>query len=103
MHKDIPVLEAPYSTSSHTFTKDPVILNDRHVPLGIRKYSGVSLNRLNYWWVWRGIPDYRVGLDRLLEHLDIENQQILLDQEYGLSVSDHYWLKPSNEDLSYKE
>lgn len=103
MHKDIPVLEAPYSTSSHTFTKEPVILNDRHVPLGIRKDGGVSLNRLNYWWVWRGIPDYRVSLDRLLKNLDVDNQQILLDKEYGLSVSDHYWLKPAKEEAGYSE
>ena len=103
MHKNVEVLEGPYSLSTHTFAKEPKVLNAKHLPIGTLKEGKLSLNRLNYWWVWRGIPDYRVALDTLLDHLGVKSAQELIDLEYGLSVSDHYWLRPANEKLSYDD
>ena len=71
MHKNVEVLEGPYSLSTHTFAKEPKVLNAKHLPIGTLKEGKLSLNRLNYWWVWRGIPDYRVALDTLLDHLGV--------------------------------
>ncbi len=103
MHKDIPVLEAPYSFREHSFAGSPAVLNKTHLPAGSLKGGEVSLNRLNHWWHWRGIPDYRVGLDRLLDNLGISSPAELLDKEYGLSVSDHYWIRSAKDNIRYDD
>ena len=103
MHKNVEVLEGPYSLSTHTFAKEPKVLNAKHLPIGTLKEGKLSLNRLNYWWVWRGIPDYRVALDTLLDHLCVKSAQELIDLEYGLSVSDHYWIREEKEHVSYAD
>ena len=93
MHKDVKVLSGEYNEEKHRFEKIVQIFSYDHLPYSVRKgENGVSLKRLDHWFRWRGIPDYRVGLNVLLDHLDISDQRDLLDKEYALSVSDHYWI-----------
>lgn len=104
MHKEIPVLSAEYEKDRIEFTKVKEILNFDHVPYSIREEGNtVSLKWLNRWFKVRGIPGYRVGLNRLLDRLGIEDQLQLLNEYYALSVSDHYWLKEENDPITYKK
>lgn len=102
MHKDIPVLSAEYDRSTSSFTKLIEIRNLDHVPYSaVKNEQEVSLKRLNHWYRWRGIPDYRLGLDRLMNRLGISDPSELLNHHYAVSVSDHYWLKEEDNNITY--
>ena len=104
MHKEIPVLSAEYDKAEIEFTKIKDIFDFNHVPYSVReKDNTVSLKKLNHWFKLRGIPGYRVGLNRLLDRLNMEDQLQLLNSWYALSVSDHYWLKAENDSVTYKK
>lgn len=102
MHKDIPVLEGNYSTESHQFTEITEVLNWKHLPIGVRKNDTASLKRLNYWYMRRSIPGYRVGLAQLLNKLSVSHPMELVEYTHAVSVSDTYWLKKENEDISWE-
>ena len=104
MHKDVKVLSGEYNEEKHRFEKIVQVFSYDHLPYSVRKgENGVSLKRLDHWFRWRGIPDYRVGLNVLLDHLDISDQRDLLDKEYALSVSDHYWIHEEKDQVSYED
>lgn len=103
MHKDKAVLSAEYSPQTHTFRKITEVHDASHYPVGTFVKGSISLDLLNDWWVWRGIPDYRVDLKRLLKRLGVANRLDLLEEEFGLSLSDHYWLRQERVNASYEE
>lgn len=103
MHKDIPVLTAVYSDVQHEFKEVVEILNESHLPIGCRKHGEVTLHRLNYWYIRRSIPGYRVGLSQLMERLQINHPMDLVEYTHAVSVSDTYWLKKENEDVTWNE
>ena len=103
MHKNIPVLSGEYDAEKASFLSIAEVISFEHVPYSAREDNTVNLKKLNHWYRWRGIPDYRLGLDRLLNRLDIEDPRELLSKHYALSVSDHYWLKEESNTKTYED
>lgn len=103
MHKDVRVLTGEYSLEKHGFTKITSIDNHAHLPIGTLKDNALSLSRLNAWFVWRGIPKYRLGLLQLQSRLGIDDPRDLLEKEYALSISDTYWIKEKDDPVSYEK
>lgn len=103
MHKDIPVLKADYSEVQHEFKDVMEILNETHLPIGCRKHGELSLHRLNYWYIRRSIPGYRVGLSQLMSRLEVSHPMDLVEYTHAVSVSDTYWLKKENENVEWKD
>ena len=103
MHKNVPVLKADYSMIHHCFTKVHEIIDSKHLPIGVCPDGEFSLQALNHWFRWRGIPGYRVGLLQLENRLNIASPMDLIDQEHALSVSDTYWLKAGNERINWSQ
>ena len=102
MHKNVAVLAGDYDSQKASFNAITEVFSYDHVPYSARENGSVSLEHLNHWLRWRGIPGYRVGLDRLLSRLEVESPRELLSKYYGLSVSDHYWLREEEEQLKGK-
>lgn len=103
MHKEKPVFSAEYDKEKIEFTKIKEIFDFDHVPYSVREADQtINLKKLNHWFILRGIPGYRVGLNRLLDRLDMDDQLQLLNSYYALSVSDHYWLKEEDKEITYK-
>ena len=103
MHKDIKVLSGDYDTYTHGFRRIRAIHEPTHIPVGVSNgMEDSDVKSLNYWLFWRGIPDYRVDVERLKRRFEVDDAKDLLEMEYALSVSDNYWLKPENEDLRYR-
>ena len=101
-HKNTDVLTGEFDHKGHQFRRVLEVMDERHLPCGVT--SGKKcLATLNNWFLGRAIPDYRVDLKRLQKRLDFEDPAELLEEEYALSVSDHYWLVPEDEDLTYEE
>lgn len=72
------------------------------MPVGITLRKGVcDRKELNDWWTDRSIPASRSGIREALETLNIGNTKMLLVRCFGLSLSDQYWIKPENSELTW--
>lgn len=103
-HKDIPVLS--FSTEDEEISDISEILSISHLPVGIslENENGKSLkSQLRTWWKGRSIPASRQNLDTALEQLGNITTDYLIEKSYGLSLSDHYWAKPEQSRLSWKD
>ncbi|MCD8095701.1 MAG: HipA domain-containing protein [Ruminococcus sp.] len=75
-----------------------------HLPVGVNvKNSIADRAALNEWWADRSIPASRSGLREALEVMGIESSLVLLTHCYGLSLSDQYWIKPSDSALRWED
>lgn len=109
MNKNTEVLSVDYNTKLGRFDRMYEIIDINYAPLILKKYYEedndglVLLRRLEEWFKGRGIPAWRDKLDLLLHRLNIETAQELLDKSFGLSLSDQYWLKPSDMNITYDD
>ena len=97
MNKNTPVLEAEYMSGVGVFTNIYALYNTDYMPYRLC----VSCVELSEWFKNRGIPSYRYRLDLLMHRLNVHAPSELLDKAFGLSLSDQYWLKPIDLDISY--
>ena len=106
MNKDTYILDAEFNEEIKTFTNIYEIKNIEYAPLVIyNKYKKEKdiLKVVNEWFKARGIPTFRDSLDLLLAKLGIDSQYDLLDESFGLSLSDQYWIKPFDSNIQYKD
>ena len=102
MHKGVPVVELTLDHSGNIASLEDVITPD-HAPVGTLVDGIVSEELVSKWWSKRSIPASRSGLRNILEVLDIPTPSYLLESSLGLSLSDHYWIKPRGSQLRYKD
>lgn len=106
MNKNAEVLIAEYDEGIKGFNKIIEIKNIEYAPLILKrsyeKDNDIRLE-LNGWFRNRGIPSWRDKLDILLSRLNVSSPEELLDKSFALSLSDQYWLKPSDSDISYDD
>lgn len=57
----------------------------------------------NDWWTERSIPASRSGIRDALEILNIVSTKMLLIRCYGLSLSDQYWIRPDESNLTWEK
>ncbi len=110
MNKNTEVLVAEYNEISKFFDKIYEVNNIDYAPYILKSfYIKDEINdtpfrtNLSEWFKGRGIPSWRDKLDLLLLRLNITAPYELLDKAFGLSLSDQYWLKPEDSDISYDD
>jgi len=108
MHKDVAVAEIELSEVSGSIRNVGTVYNVAHLPMGTvyYKYADVGtpdIDLLNAWWDGRSIPASRQGIDEVLRLLEIDAPKQLIKNAFGLSLSDHYWIKPSGADLQWSD
>ena len=101
MNKNNPVID--FETQMGTILRITDTWNEEYLPIGTRTKTGIDVKTLNHWWHGRSIPASRSGIKDALEELGIPNTKALLLRCYGLSLSDQYWVKPQNTDLSWRD
>ena len=102
MHKDIPVADLTLDEATGSIQRIDVLLHGEHLPVGVSVRHGVADRAaLNEWWEDRSIPASRSGLREALETLGVASSKLLLTRCYGLSLSDHYWIKPAGSELTW--
>ncbi len=69
------------------------------LPLGGRK----SPDELRGWWQRRAVPVSQGIVQRYLEQMGLPTPQAYLVRNLGLSLSDHYWVKPVDAALSWSD
>jgi hypothetical protein len=95
MHKNIEVAELMIVESAVAITDIGTIHNPEHIPLGVRDLKGrVDIGEMNDWLKGRSIPASRSGVWDLYTRLGRNSTEYLILKCYGLSLSDHYWIRP---------
>lgn len=104
MHKDTPVAELILDEATGSIQRIDKLLHGEHLPVGVSIRHGVADRAaLNEWWEDRSIPASRSGLREALEILGMASSKLLLSRCYGLSLSDHYWIKPADSDFTWHD
>ena len=68
------------------------------LPLG----GSQGADSLRKWWLRRAVPISQGNIAALLQQEGIPSTQSLLVRNLGLSLSDHYWIKPNGSELTWK-
>ncbi len=102
MHKRIAVAQIELDDVSGFVQKINCVMAPEHLPVGTGLRNGVVDRRsLNDWWTGRSIPASRSGIREALETLNISSTKILLVRCFGLSLSDQYWIRPENSNITW--
>lgn len=104
MHKNIPVADMELDEASCAISTIGHVYSESHVPVGIPVKKGV-INRtvLNEWWKGRAIPASRSGIRSVLVELNLSSTQKLLEKCLGISLSDQYWICPTDSGIQWSQ
>jgi len=104
MHKNIVVAELEIMEKAGVVTQVTKTFDTDHAPLGTlnRLQKTINPESLDAWLRGRAIPASRQNIDKFLRGLNILNTSALSLKSYGLSLSDQYWVKPRDADLSWE-
>lgn len=102
MHKNITVASLDILESGD-LRQVTDVFNYEHLPIGSTVNNEFLISKLSDWWKGRSIPATRQGLDSVLQGLNLWNSQQLIDKCLGLSLSDHYWIKPMGSTLCWED
>ncbi len=104
MHKDIPVADLTLDETTGSIQRIDALFRGGHLPVGVSVRRGMADRAdFNAWWTDRFIPSARSGLVDALSQLGFPNPQQVISRNLGLSLSDHYWVKPAGSNLSWDE
>ena len=99
MHKDDVVASLQLDDLSGAILKVTPGTNPELLPLG----GSQGADSLRKWWLRRAVPISQGNIAALLQQEGIPSTQSLLVQNLGLSLSDHYWIKPNGSELTWKD
>ncbi len=104
MHKNLAVAKIELDEITGFILRIFEVYKSEHLPVGI-SFKGGKVDRkdLNEWWMDRSIPASRSGVREALTNLNIANTKMLLVRCFGLSLSDQYWIKPQDINISWGE
>ena len=103
MHKNIVVADIEVDEVIGGITNIYDVFAPNHLPIGVySKQNGkdvVDRYALNQWFADRCIPKHRMDIEEALEVLKFSARQLVIES-WGLSLSDHYWLRLCDNELS---
>jgi len=99
MHRDDPVCAISIDTISGAILRASKPVNPELLPLGGRIDSAM----LKKWWQRRAVPVDQGKIQHILEQMGIATPQEYLVKNLGLSLTDHYWIKPLDMELGWED
>jgi hypothetical protein len=106
MHKNVAVADIDIDETLGGISNIRNIISKEHLPVGVvrmqRQNETVDRYAFNQWWTGRSIPASRMGLSDMLDTLGIVSSNMLLTKCLGLSLSDHYWIKPYGSEMTWE-
>ena len=107
MHKNIEVADIDIDDVLGGITSVNEVMRREHFPVGIvhplHHNEVIDRGALNKWWCSRSIPASRMGIADAFDTLGISAPSELLTKCFGLSLSDHYWIKPSGSSMKWED
>lgn len=104
MNKNTPVFI--FSMKDYHITKIEKVLNPEYLPFQIpfeKKIGKVVRRDFEKFISGRAIPETRENLQKILKISGAESSKALSLKHYGLSLSDQYWFKKEDEDISWSD
>lgn len=99
MHKNDPVCAVTIDGDSGAMLRVSKPVNADLLPLG----GNIDAAMLRGWWNRRAVPVGQGKIMQILEKAGIFSPQRLLVRNLGLSLADHYWIKPFDVDFDWKD
>lgn len=99
MHRDDPVCAISIDTVSGAILHASKSVNPELLPLG----GSIDSAMLKKWWQRRAVPVGQGKIQRILEQMGIATPQEYLVKNLGLSLTDHYWIKPLDMELGWAD
>lgn len=99
MHRDDPVCAITIDAVSGSILRVSKPVHPELLPLG----GCIDSATLKKWWQRRAVPIGQGKIQRILEQLGITTPQEYLVRNLGLSLTDHYWIKPLDMELGWAE
>lgn len=99
MHKNDPVCAISIDAVSGSIVRAAKPTNPELLPLG----GNIDSTMLKKWWQRRAVPMGQGKIQRILEQLGIATPQEYLVKNLGLSLTDHYWIKPLDMELGWDD
>lgn len=99
MHRDDPVCAITIDAVSGAILRAAKPTNPELLPLG----GNIDSAMLKKWWQQRAVPVGQGKIQRILEQLGIATPQEYLVKNLGLSLTDHYWIKPLDMELGWED
>ena len=99
MHKDDEVVMVTIDDVTGAMLRVGPQLKPELLPLGGRK----STDELRSWWQRRAVPVSQGIIQRYLEQMGLPTPQAYLVRNLGLSLSDHYWIKHADAELTWSD
>ncbi len=107
MHKNIAAAQIEIDEETGSINKIIDVFREEHLPVGtvFTMHHEIKAQRmaLNHWWTGRSIPASRSGIREALDELGMYATTLLLIHCLGLSLSDHYWVRPADRDLKWED
>lgn len=103
MHKTVEVAELTIDELHGGISSIDKVHNSEHFPVGVFTKGKADRKELNDWWSGRSIPASRAGLTEALEKIGERDIMAVVLKGYGLSLSDHYWIKPEGTDIQWEQ
>ena len=104
MHKNISVLDIDIDEDTASIAKIYDIYNIEHLPVGVGITAGRPDRKSLYdWWIGRSIPVSRSGLRDALMAMNISSPLMLPIQSFGLSLSDQYWARRTDNPIQWSD
>lgn len=98
MNKNRPVLDLLYDMDTHHVVKILDIHEIAYAPPAIFDIRGNATRAgLDSWWHRRAIPASRAQIKSLMEQLSIDSTLALAEKNFGLSLSDRYWMNDAKQ------
>lgn len=103
-HKNEKVFECEFDEESKGLLAITEVYSKELVPLGIHLINGhPGKKEFSQWLRRRSVPATRKDMIAILEKLNMSNIEELLLKGFGLSLTDHYWLKPKGADMAWED
>lgn len=99
MHKNICVIDIEIDPINGRINQLGDVYEKAHLPVGVFLGDYKDIYRFEDWWRSRSIPMSRNGIEKALREMNIRSTDLLILKSYGLSLSDQYWIKPSDQTI----
>lgn len=99
MHKNIPITLISFSETGDIISYANKIINAEHMPIIAQNHD----TGIYDWWNNRAVPKTRDNLLQMLSAKGLSVPQKYLFNNLGLSLTDCYWIKPIDSDLTWED
>ena len=99
MHKDDPVTLCEFTDDGTMVAFSPRFKNPELAPVDFRAYH----DHIRRWWINRQIPLRQGRVEEILKAKGLIGPGEYLLNNLGLSLTDHYWIKPINTSLKWAD